>query len=421
MSTLKSASVAAVVPLFNHQRYVAEAIRSLLDQTLPVKRIFIVDDGSTDASLKAVGGFSDSRITVLSQANAGAHAAINRGIEAARDCEYVTILNSDDFYTPDRVQRCLEFLQSRPEYEMVFTGLDVVDAEGRKLGPAEPRAKWFAAAWAMGGEGISLVEWLGKANFAGTTSNLFARRDYLLRHPFAAYQYVHDYRSLVSCALAGKLGMLPDPLLCYRVHSDNTITLKPRLLAREVLRMNIDLLREIAPRLLADASLRSAFAGYQRAAWDNVSSFHAGVFTCLVASLAAEAPTARVEALLSNAGQMPELEEGANRALLTAHQPGVALNSALGDRFAELREERVVWRDYARLLESVSRSRWLALQRTAGGGKRLAGGEGKTVLEKYTSLRGRLMASRWLALGARLGITSAKALRDPGPSKKSLC
>src|SRR5438067_1085737 len=97
--------IAVVIPLYNHERYIVEALRSVLAQTRPVNRIVIVDDGSTDGSVEVVRREfrDDARIQLLTQRNSGAHVALNRGIaEAASDCEFIGILNSDDVYEPSR-------------------------------------------------------------------------------------------------------------------------------------------------------------------------------------------------------------------------------------------------------------------------------------------------------------------------------
>ena len=72
--------IAVVIPLYNHAAYIGDAIRSVLAQTRTVDKIVIVDDGSTDDSVEIVRAFAEPRIELSTQPNAGAHAAINRGI-----------------------------------------------------------------------------------------------------------------------------------------------------------------------------------------------------------------------------------------------------------------------------------------------------------------------------------------------------
>src|ERR1044072_6676332 len=100
-------TIAVVIPLYNHERYIADTLRSVLAQTRPAEKIVIVDDGSTDGSAAVVQReFTDARIVLIQQKNAGAHAAINRGIKEATDCEFIAILNSDDLFDPRRLAYC---------------------------------------------------------------------------------------------------------------------------------------------------------------------------------------------------------------------------------------------------------------------------------------------------------------------------
>ena len=346
----------------------------------------------------------DPRIHIVTQPNAGAHVALNRGIAETEGFEYVTILNSDDCYHSGRIEKCLGFLKGHPERDMVFTGLQLIDAGSRKLDASEPRAKWFDAVWSLAKDDLPLAEWLGIANFAATTSNLFARRAYLLAHPFAPYRYTHDYHSLITCALFDRLELIPEELLYYRVHPENTISTRPELLIREMLRMNLDLLRELAPRLSADPRLRQAFAQYERAAWNNVSAFPAGVFHCLLAGAVAAVEPARLDSLLEGVGAFPEAERFPNRSEVLEIVTFVGQSRA--------RVERSVWMRHVKLLAAIARSGWISLGSLLGPARRLARDEGKTAEEKHRALVARLRGSGWMRLGCRLGIKSARAVID---------
>ncbi len=91
--------VSVVVPVFNAGRYLSECLDSILGQSLTDIEVLAVDDGSTDGSLGILDHYAerDSRVTVLSQENAGAAAARNRGLEAASG-EYLSFLDADDFF-----------------------------------------------------------------------------------------------------------------------------------------------------------------------------------------------------------------------------------------------------------------------------------------------------------------------------------
>jgi glycosyltransferase involved in cell wall biosynthesis len=101
--TNRMPDIAVVIPTFNRERLVGRAVSSALNQTVPASQIIVVDDGSTD-NTKAVCDQYGSRIEYVLQANAGASAARNRGIAEAR-CTWVAFLDSDDYWTPDHLER----------------------------------------------------------------------------------------------------------------------------------------------------------------------------------------------------------------------------------------------------------------------------------------------------------------------------
>lgn len=94
-------SIGVVIPTYNRAHCVGDALESILEQETPVDRIVVVDDGSTDDT-KAVLSHYGSKIEVIRQANAGVSTARNRGI-AALDTEWVTFLDSDDLWLPNRM------------------------------------------------------------------------------------------------------------------------------------------------------------------------------------------------------------------------------------------------------------------------------------------------------------------------------
>jgi hypothetical protein len=116
--------VSIIVPCYNSETWIAEAIRSALDQTWETKEIIVIDDGSTDGSLSVIKSFGDS-IRWETGPNRGGCAARNRGIELAQG-DYIQFLDSDDVLVPDCVEGKMEF-QCAPD-ERVCSGVDSWDA-----------------------------------------------------------------------------------------------------------------------------------------------------------------------------------------------------------------------------------------------------------------------------------------------------
>lgn len=360
-------SVAVVIPLYNHEQYIGRAIESVRTQTRPVEKIVVVDDGSSDDSVEVVRAINDPRIELTLQANAGAHNAINRGVERARDCEFVAILNSDDFFEPERVEKCLGFLQEKPELDVACTNLRLIGEDDLELPLSAPRAKWFDAVWSLQDADLTLPEWLGIANFIGTTSNVFARTEYLLAHPFRDYRYTHDYFFFILCALGNRLGILPEKLLNYRAHAANTVSEKPDALRCEVLRLNLDLMRELSPRLAESQELRRSFAAYHRTAWSSVSSFRGDLFIFLIARLVASNPDLQLDDL--NVQNFPELGKIPNNELIKQHLGKLPLgpNSGLAGKCEQLKAEvKQTKSELAQFKARASGSAWLRLGRKLG-------------------------------------------------------
>ena len=379
-------SVAVVIPLFNHERYIADALRSLVGQTRPADRIIVVDDGSTDRSVEAVRSIADPRITLVSQANYGAHDALNRGIALAADSDFIGILNSDDFYEPARIEACLRALEQNPSAAVVVTRLRIIDENGAFPGADDPRVRWQRSVWE--GRPGSLPAWFGIANFTKTTSNLFGRAEYFRAHPFRPYCYVHDYFFALSAALEGRLTLLDQELLRYRVHGENTIKSGPaEQLPREVLRMNLDLLRAFAPSLPASPDVRGRLAEYFRTLSLNCADFRLEPFIHLVAGQFATLTDAETESLcetLDPAG-FPELLAAKSHAL----------------------REKLAQSACDRLLQSAASSRWLALGRLFGASPSLLI-DAPTAEARLAGLRKACASSAWFRLGEKLGFVYAE-------------
>ncbi|MEA3186682.1 MAG: hypothetical protein QOD99_512 [Chthoniobacter sp.] len=376
-------SVAVVIPLYNHERYIGEALESVFAQTLRVQSIIIVDDGSRDDSVAAVSKFADERIRLFQQANSGAHAALNRGIaEAAADHEFVAILNSDDVYEPERIAECVKYLQENPEIQVVCTRLKMIDENSRDLAITDPKTRWLERLWQARRE--NLPEWLGIANFTKTSSNFVARSAYLLDHPFRAYRYVHDYFFAAVAAMGDELAVLPKQLLRYRAHSSNTIKSDPpENVTREVLAMNIDLLRTLAPRLAREPEARANYTQYFRALCRNYSDFRAEVFLGALAQLLAGVPTRSLAEYMEtlSAENFPELSAAKTDAL----------------------KEELAHAEYEALLRQIGGSNWLALGRVFGAGVDIWRAA-PTAQKRLAALRQQCASSRWFRLGQRLGL-----------------
>lgn len=121
--------VSIIIPVYNTEAYVVEAVNSALGQTYQNIEVIVVDDGSTDRSLSLVEQINDSRLRVFTQINQGACVARNRGIAEAKG-EFVKFLDSDDILYPDAIAVQLEQQAELGENEVVFGDFDFIDERG---------------------------------------------------------------------------------------------------------------------------------------------------------------------------------------------------------------------------------------------------------------------------------------------------
>src|SRR5277367_588900 len=124
--------VSVVIPTYNRENYIGQAVASALGQSYRDLEVIVVDDGSIDSTENVLKSFSDPRLVCFRQENAGRSRARNVAISAARG-EYITFLDSDDYYLPSKVELQVAFLDANPAYGMVYTSAACVDDDGCTL------------------------------------------------------------------------------------------------------------------------------------------------------------------------------------------------------------------------------------------------------------------------------------------------
>lgn len=146
MTLQNPAPVTVIIPTFNRAGFIAEAIESMLDQSLPPQQLIVSDDGSSDDTARVVARFG-SRVSYVRNDNAGKSAAINRVMPLVNG-EFVWIFDDDDFAYPDAIERHLSVHRDNPNLGFTFGAHDLGESgpDGRmKLIPTPPvPAAYFA-------------------------------------------------------------------------------------------------------------------------------------------------------------------------------------------------------------------------------------------------------------------------------------
>jgi glycosyltransferase involved in cell wall biosynthesis len=141
-------SISVLIPAFDAERYLGEAIDSVLAQTLAPLELIVVDDGSEDGTAAVARSYGD-RVVFESQARAGGSVARNRAVDLARG-SYLAFLDADDRFTPRKLELQLAALEEEPELDMVFGHVrefvspELPAEETVGLRPPKPSSPWVS-------------------------------------------------------------------------------------------------------------------------------------------------------------------------------------------------------------------------------------------------------------------------------------
>jgi glycosyltransferase involved in cell wall biosynthesis len=124
--TRNKPDITVLMPAYNAEKYIGTAIASVLRQTFTNFELLIVNDGSTDQTVRVIRRFHDPRIVVIDQPNQGVAAALNNGLKAAK-AEYIARFDADDICMPERLQVQFEFLSTHPDYFVAGSDADYID------------------------------------------------------------------------------------------------------------------------------------------------------------------------------------------------------------------------------------------------------------------------------------------------------
>lgn len=123
--------VSVIIPLYNTEKYIEEAVKSILSQTYKNLEVIIIDDGSKDNSGNIVKRIDDKRIKLICQENSGMAAALNKGIAMAKG-EYIARQDADDIAYPQRLEKQISFLQKNEHYAVVGTWAKVFSDDNKE-------------------------------------------------------------------------------------------------------------------------------------------------------------------------------------------------------------------------------------------------------------------------------------------------
>lgn len=190
------------MPVFNGEKYLTQAINSILRQTYQNFEFLIIDDGSTDKSIKIIKAFKDPRIRLVrNKKNFGLIKTLNKGISLARG-EYIARMDCDDVSLSKRLEKQVEFMDQHPDIGVCGTAVKLI---GNKV-------KWYFPA----DHDHLKCQLLFTNTIAHPTTMI--RKKVLNNIKYEKYEHAEDYHLWVTLSNKTKLTNLPEVLLKYRQH-----------------------------------------------------------------------------------------------------------------------------------------------------------------------------------------------------------
>jgi glycosyltransferase involved in cell wall biosynthesis len=203
--------VSIILPTYNGLPYLREAIESVRAQTFTDWELVVIDDGSTDDSVRWIESVADARLRILASEHIAHRARLrNRGIAEAR-AQWIAFIDSDDRWKPSKLERQLAYHAAQPDLQWSYTGRVAIDAEG-KLFQHPQHQPWRPH------RGRILVPLIAlEATIA--LPSVLVRRSLLDRiGGFADQRWGEDYDLWVRLAQEVECGLIDEPLVEIRAH-----------------------------------------------------------------------------------------------------------------------------------------------------------------------------------------------------------
>ncbi len=203
---MKPPLVSVIMPTYNVEKYVEEAVNSILNQTFPDFEFIIVDDGSTDRSTEILRSYTDSRIQLLfNKKNEGNYPARNRGCRLAKG-KYIAVMDADDIALPERLEKQVEFMEQNTDVLACGTAYRLMDRNRVIVEPTE----WDD------------IRYILMKTFCMLHPTLLIRKSIMKQVGYykTESRYAEDYNLVLRLARNGKIANITDILVNRRLHDE---------------------------------------------------------------------------------------------------------------------------------------------------------------------------------------------------------
>lgn len=206
--------VSVIVPSYNHELYIENCIKSIINQSYKNIQLIVIDDGSKDNSVELLAKLSkEYNFIFVAQKNIGLSATLNRAIKEYAKGKYITIVASDDWWLPNKIKTQVKFLEENTQHKMCYGKANVVDENGEikyTYGNAPKTNNFF-------NELINATE----GSFIPVLTVMYEREIHDVVGYYDEKSYIEDWDMHLRIAYKFSIGFVNEPLACYRYHGNN--------------------------------------------------------------------------------------------------------------------------------------------------------------------------------------------------------
>lgn len=255
---MKGKLVSVIMPAFNSEKFIRQAIDSILGQSYRRIELVVVNDGSTDSTLDIIDSYieKDSRIKVVSQDNKGVRRlaeTLNVGLNLCSG-ELVTMFPSDDICELDRFEHQVESFDDE-QVTLSFGKMRLISDQGNVIGMAEPSLKELQAL----GNSDSLCSAYLVRNFISQPTVLFRRSKLVEKGGYQQlpYMYAEDYPTQMEFIGEGKWVYVNKFMARYRIHDGQMTNIHTSKMYRSDTIYRLRCLKRFTPRLITEKASKS--------------------------------------------------------------------------------------------------------------------------------------------------------------------
>ncbi len=217
--------VSVVIPLYNHEKFIIDALESVLGEDYPNMEIVIINDGSTDRSDEVVKSWLKEKkikkkhIKYFSRENRGLSATLNELINRAEG-EYIAVLASDDMLVKGGIKARVDYLMSNPDKLAVFGDCEVIDISGRKIFESGLTELYSANKKRLASDSGIKYEFICNWSVPGPVL-MFRKSTVDIVGGYDETLKVEDWDFYLRLAARGAIGFVDQKVAKYRLHGNN--------------------------------------------------------------------------------------------------------------------------------------------------------------------------------------------------------